>query len=394
VARRWTAEDRRRRLGRRHRLATGARADDPVAAADAVVALHGTDATSVVVAAWARMARPDLASVERALVEERRLVRVLAMRRTLFVAPVATASVLLAAASRDVAARERRKLLALVAAAGHEDPEAVLAAAGAAMLEVLGRLGEATAQELAAADERLAARVVVGAGTRTEVSQSLASRLLTVLGAEGAVVRTRPRGTWTSAQFRWAPMAAWQPEVRADLPAATAQAELAGRYLRAFGPVTEADLRWWTGWGAGVARRALGALDLVEVDLADGGRGLLPAGDAEREPDPGPWVALLPALDPTTMGWRGRGWYLGDHGPSLFDVNGNAGPTAWVDGRVVGGWASGPGGEVRLALLEDVGSAARAALEAAAGDLEARLDGVVLGPRARGRSPVERELLA
>ena len=40
------------------------------------------------------------------------------------------------------------------------------------------------------------------------------------------------------------------------------------------------------------------------------------------------------------MGWKNRAWYLGDlakFGGPVFDTNGNAGPTIWVDGRVVGG---------------------------------------------------------
>src|SRR5919199_5699680 len=112
-----TIAERRARLGRRHRLAPSSAAEDPVAAADAVVGLHGTDAASVFLAAWARMRDGDVASVERALYEERSLVRVLAMRRTMFVAPVETASLMLAACSRDVAKRERTKTLAYVVAA-------------------------------------------------------------------------------------------------------------------------------------------------------------------------------------------------------------------------------------------------------------------------------------
>ena len=69
-------------------------------------------------------------------------------------------------------------------------------------------------------------------------------------------------------------------------------------------------------------------------------------GDEDAVRPTAPWVALLPALDPTTMGWQGRGWYLGPHGPRLFDRSGNAGPTVWVDGHIVGGWAQRPDGEV------------------------------------------------
>lgn len=71
---------------------------------------------------------------------------------------------------------------------------------------------------------------------------------------------------------------------------------------------------------------------------------------AER---PGPWAALLPTLDPTTMGWRGRTFYLDpNHTAYLFDSVGNAVPTVWVNGRIVGGWSQDQEGEVRIMLRE------------------------------------------
>ena len=56
------------------------------------------------------------------------------------------------------------------------------------------------------------------------------------------------------------------------------------------------------------------------------------------------------------MGWKERGFYLGPHGPMLFDTNGNAGTTAWWDGRIVGCWVQDPDGVVVVNLLEDVGT--------------------------------------
>jgi hypothetical protein len=66
------------------------------------------------------------------------------------------------------------------------------------------------------------------------------------------------------------------------------------------------------------------------------------------------------------MGWKERDFYLGPHGRMLFDTNGNAGTTAWWDGRIVGCWVQDADGVVLLNLLEDVGSEARAALDAEA----------------------------
>jgi len=173
-----------------------------------------------------------------------------------------------------------------------------------------------------------------------------------------------------------------------------ARAELVRRWLRAFGPGTVADLKWWTGWTLGDVRRALAAVGAVEVSLERGVAGFVLADDLDETEGapPEPWVALLPALDPTVMGWQDRSWYLGAYGPSLFDRSGNAGPTVWRDGLVVGGWAQRPTGEIVVRLLEDVGSATTAAIDAEAERLRAWIGDVRVTPRFR--TPLERELSA
>jgi DNA glycosylase AlkZ-like len=381
--RRISVDERRARLGRRHGLA--APVETPVEAARAVVALHGTDAASVFLAAMARMRDGDVAAIERALYEERSLLRVLSMRRTMFVAPVETAAVMLAACSRDVAARERRKLIGYLEAGGVGGAE-WLAGAEQAALEALAARGEATATELAGDDPRLATSLVLGAGTKYEAKVSVASRVLIVLGAEGRVIRTRPSGSWTSTQFRWAALESWHPGVTEHADG-EARVQLARLYLASFGPATAEDLRWWAGWTVGQTRAALAGVETVEVEP-----GLLLAGDDEPV-EVEPWAALLPALDPTTMGWKERAWYLGGHRELLFDRNGNASPTVWWEGRIVGGWAQAPGGEIRTRLLEDVGAEGEAAIEREAGRLAARVGAATLSPRARARSAVEQELL-
>jgi hypothetical protein len=203
-------------------------------------------------------------------------------------------------------------------------------------------------------------------------------------------VRGRPNGSWISSQYRWAPVEEWLPGGIPEVPAAQARAELVRRWLRAFGPAPAADLKWWTGWNAGDVKKALAALDVTEVALDGGGTGLVLSDDLEPAPEPEPWAALLPALDPTPMGWRERGWFLGAHGPALFDRNGNIGPSVWWDGRVVGGWAQRPDGEIAVRVLEDVGADAEAAIEREAARLADWYGEVRAVPRFR--TPLEREL--
>ena len=92
-------------------------------------------------------------------------------------------------------------------------------------------------------------------------------------------------------------------------------------------------------------------------------------------------VALLPGLDPTAMGWKERGWYLGDHASDLFDSNGKAGPTVWANGRVVGAWAQTEAGEVVVEPLARLDAATRARLDAERGRLTGWLGDVRIRPR-------------
>ena len=385
--------ERRARLGRRHHLGPDAAAPDVAGLVSDLVGLHATDPSSVYLAARARLREPTVDAMEHALYDERSVVRMLGMRRTVFVVPAGLVAVVHAACTTAIATRERARLVqhleevSLPAGEGSAWLRTVQEAAVAALEE----RGEATAAELAGVVPGLRHRLVFGVGSKWETTVAAGSRVLGVLAAEGRIVRGRPRGSWTSSQYRWAPASTWLPEAPATVGADEARAELVRRWLAAFGPATVADLAWWSGLPAGQVRRALSDVGTVDVHL-DEGPALVLAGDLEATPEPPPWVALLPALDPTVMGWKERGWYLGDHGPALFDRSGNAGPTVWCDGRVVGGWAHRQDGEVAVRLLEDVGTEAAAAVDVEAERLGRWLGAARVTPRFH--TPLERELTA
>ncbi|MGW2015925.1 winged helix DNA-binding domain-containing protein [Streptomyces sp. NPDC001927] len=390
--RRIEADERRARLAVRHRLAGTARAASAEEVAGSLVALHATDPATVFLAVGARLAGKQgevgpVAGVEKALYEDRTLTRMHGMRHTIFVFPTALVPTVHASTTRDVATRERATLLKdLVKGSAYDD--AWLTETERLVLAELTVRGEATGAELGEAVPRLRAQYMYGVGTRQEGPQSLSSRLLRVLGMEGRIARGRPQGAWTSSRFRWEPT----PE-RPDPSDEFAHAELVRQWLAACGPATEADLKWWTGWKVTDVRKALAAIGAEPVELAEGTGHVLPD-DLEpvRAADLEPWAALLPALDPTAMGWQYRDWYTDPaHKAALFDRSGNIGPTVWWNGRVVGGWAQRPDGEIALRFLSDeVGSEARAAVEAEAARLRGWVGDVRVTPRFR--TPLEREL--
>src|SRR5215470_930500 len=385
--RRVDLAQRRARLAVRHNLAGTARAESPVDVARVLVGLHGTDPATVHLAAAARMIKPEVAAVERALYDERAMIRMLGMRRTVFVEPLDLAQVVQASCTDAVAVTERRKLVMHLGqyADGIDDPQGWLREVERSTYQALVARGEALGAELSADEPRLRVKLHYKQG-----DMAVVTRVLLLLAAEGRVVRGRPRGSWVSGQFRWAPADRWLPDGMPRLPEAQARVELVRRWLTAFGPATVADLKWWTGWSVGEVRRALAQIDPAEVDM-DGEPGIM-LPDDEPVLAGEPWVALLPALDPTVMGWQRRDWYLGEHGRKLFDTNGNAGPTIWCDGRIVGGWAQRRDGEVAVELLEDTGADATTAIYAEAERLSSWLGPTRITPRFR--TPLERLLTA
>lgn len=361
-----------------------------------MVGLHATDPVTVYLAARARVTDVTPESIQAALYDERRLVRMLGMRRTLFVVPIDLVGVVQAACTEAIAAKERTRLAKLIEEAGLcADGQRWLREVGEAALAELTTLGEATTAELAGTVPGLGEQLRLAVGKPYEATVSVASRLFLVLAAEGHVVRGRPRGSWISTQHRWAPTASWLGGSVDRWATDEARAELVRRWLDAFGPGTLVDLKWWTGLTLGQVKRALSAIGPVEVDLG-GTTGYVladhDAGGVKLDGPVEPWLALLPSLDSTVMGWKERDWYLGDHGPALFDTNGNAGPTVWWDGRVVGGWAQRPDGEIVVRLLEDLGGEASAAVDAEAEDVSNWLGTVRFTPRFP--TPLERQLKA
>lgn len=376
----FTVDERRARLGRRHLLAEPSDVEvDGVAGR--FVGLHATDPATPYLSLWSRVHGFRVADLDAALYENRSLIKHLAMRRTLWVITARDLAGVQVAASDRVAGNERRKLIADVEKSGiAADGAAWLDTAAAAVLAHLIEHGHTSAGDLRKALPELAGSYDPAPGKTWGGTGPISPRVLTVLAVEGSLLRGPNDGGWTTSRPKWAAAAQWLAAGRDPIEHDEARAALMRTWLRTFGPASVADVKWWFGHTLTWARDALRAVDAVEVDL-HGSTGWALPDDLESEPPAERWCALLPGLDVTTMGWQQRDWYLGEHREAVFDRNGNAGPTAWCDGRVVGGWAQDADGRVVLQLLEDVGAKASKALAERADQLTDWLDGVRINPR-------------
>ena len=358
-----------------------------------MIGLHSSDPATVFISARARVKGFRREGLERALYDDRSLVRILGMRRTLFVTTPPLAAVIDAACTKALVQPERRRLIGWIEGQGiARDGAAWLREACRATMRALRERGELSGAELSKLVPQLREKLYFGENKKWGGEVGMTTRVVFLLAAEGQIVRGRPRGTWISGQYRWAPADTWLGEPLGDIPVGEASAELLRRWLYAFGPATTTDIRWWTGWTQGKLSAALERVEVEDVQLEDGSRAFVLADDAGKVSTRTRWVALLPGLDPTTMGWKQRDWYLGTHAPRLFDRNGNAGPTVWADGRVVGGWGQRPDASLVVEYLEPVDAQVRDRVEKERRRLADWLDGARV--TARFRTPLEKEIEA
>ncbi len=375
---------------------------DLPALARAIVGLHATEPTSIYLSAHARQAAFDRPAVERALFEDRAVVRWLAMRRTLWVVAVDDVPLVhQACVPRLLGPEERRlhKLMVLGELSDHAGAPARAAQIEADILRVVGELGQAFGTDISARVPEMKTTYPYALDKPYGGHFSLGSRINGVVCMRGGVVRARPKGGWRSNQYSYALRDAWLPGVDPEgVDPAAARSSLVRRYLDAFGPASLNDIQWWTGFTKGQVKAAVKALGpaLSPVRVAgEQGEQLVPADDldaiAASEPLDQACVTLLPTLDPWVMATKHRRRIMGADGYALLhDRNGNAGPSILAGGRVVGGWVQRSDGRVVWRLFDELGREATGALEAAGAAMEVYLAGERVMPNFP--TPLMREL--
>ena len=387
-------ERRRRRLATRHLLTPADRVETVDEVADELVALHSSDPVSVYLSAALRLREPSIEAVDRALYDDRRLLRHHAMRRTLWAMPPDTTIAAHAGFTRKIAAAERRRTAKLFGLddAGVDD---AVERVSVAVHDHGGPIGTRAIGEIL---PDLAEPVPINQGTDSSGRMPIHPRALLVAAFEGRIARGRPAGTWIASQYDWWPVESWVgrrlEDEHDELDGATT---VIGAWLATSGPATLDDLVWWSGSTKTLVRRVLERLDAVEIATTDG-RGEIVAfvlpGDGAATDDTGPWVALLPGLDPTSMGWKQRTWYLDEEtNARVTDRNGNIGPTVWADGRVVGGWAQRSDGTIAHDVdLRQLGAEHRDLLDVEIERLRTLVGDTRFTPRFP--SPTQKHLLA
>jgi hypothetical protein len=384
-------------LAYKQHLLPSSRLSDVVQVTRDIIALHATDATSPYFSLWARVHNFERPALDDALYERRKLARVLCMRVTQHVVPSDEVPFFIHAFQtlierRDPVAYRGERLLAQTGLCEPEEAEKLQSELHRRILDLLAQKGAATVQEISQALPELKVKIRHDVGKPYEGEFSVGSRLVPRMCNSGLLVRARPRGTWRSNLYEYAPLSEWLPDVDLESIAPhEARMWLVRRYLSAFGPATPEDVQWWTGFTKTGTKKILAALESVLVRVAIEGLGdeyLMLADDAQRlgdfTPPDDPGVFFLPCLDPYIMGYRHRRRFLSpEHRAKIFDRAGNAVPTVWVNGRVAGVWGQREEGSVIYNLFAPVNADEHVLLADEMQRLESFLGGEFIPPRFR-----------
>jgi len=146
-----------------------------------------------------------------------------------------------------------------------------------------------------------------------------------MMAADFRLVRTSKTGSWRSDRFLYGRWSDWIPDVDPDaIDEVAARRELVERYVMAYGPVDVGDVKWWTGW---TKAETLEATDSIDLSRSGSAVSLLKG------------TRLLPVWDVLMVAYRNRDRLLDPSFSALvYDRFGNATSVVLHDGRVVGQW--------------------------------------------------------
>jgi hypothetical protein len=312
---------------RRHHLDRRAPKGSLTAVAGRICGLHAQVLSSAALSAWVRCAGLERGAVERALWEDRSLVKTWAMRGTLHLLPAAELPLWHAALGTNphwLKPATWKRIFGITM----EELDGITKAIGESLD---GRI--LTREELVAE----AARIT---GTKAP---------LHAMNSWGVILRPAAfTGRLCFApgigqRVRFTHPAHWLGAAEPVEPEAATGA-VARRYLAAYGPATEKDLAiWWGGGGMANARRWLAAMgdDAAEVEV-DGTRAWMPARDVRAAAASGPTrsVRLLPGFDPYVVAASPhcRRLMPGDFRARVYRQAGWISAVLLVDGMMRGTW--------------------------------------------------------
>ncbi len=341
---------------RKQHLTPDTKADSIIQVVRDIFGLHATSATTPYLSLLQRMRSFHKEELDIELYRKKSLGRVRCVRGTVYIVPVEMIPTVLSATRRMVEPISEKYRTYVGVNKDEYD------AASLRIIALLAGRGMTAGQLRKALD-----------------TDAHISSILNLMCDRGFLVRGKPLGGWKSNLHTYHRLADYYPGM--DINAVSeeeARKALFRQYLAAFGPVTENDIAWWTGFPRRDVRKVMG---YIENEVTMFGNHIMLSAELPAlesvPPLPEPTVSFLPTLDPYLMGYRERVRYLyPEDSEYVFDRSGNAVATILLNGMVMGVWdfAGKPAPALKYLLFRDVKGDIHQAIEE-----QARLAGMFIG---------------
>ncbi len=164
---------------------------------------------------------------------------------------------------------------------------------------------------------------------------------------QGLLIKGAPKSGWKSSLHTYYPFGEYYPDLdMTTLDEKEAQLFVIKEYITNFGPVTESDITWWTGFPKSRVRELLkeiqDKLSTLNISGLEGQFFVL-SSQANTikalQTQNLKTLNILPCLDPYLMGYKNRDRYVDQNIYShVYDLSGNATTTILHEGKVIGIW--------------------------------------------------------
>lgn len=286
--------------------------------------LHATSATTPYLSLFSRMRNFKKEALDEELYQKKNLGKIRCIRKTIFVLSKDVISISFAATNKMVEPVSEKY---------------------SKYLGVSKQEYEETSKEIVS--------LLQGRGmTALEIRKTLGrkrsvSPIVNLMCDQGFLIRGPPRKGWKSSTHTYFLFNEYFPDMDlSSIEEADARALIIKQYIASFGPVTEEDITWWTGFPKTQIRQILQKIqDLVfQLEIKGINRKylMLTSGEESLMNEASlsdPLINLLPRLDSYIMGYRDRERYLEPERYNyVFDRSGNSASTILLNGRVIGIW--------------------------------------------------------
>jgi hypothetical protein len=309
---------------RKHHLTRDSKINDIVKIAKDLGGLHATSALSPYLSLFARTEKFEKAVLSKELSHRKSLARVCYVRNAIYILPRDFIPLAFAATNRMAGVLSDRHYRYFGFSPRDYDK------ISSKILDILKGRG-------------LSAREIKA---KLRTSRSI-TPLVNLMCDRGLLIRGFSKEGWKSNVHTYFRIMDYYPELNLmEFGEEEARESVIKQYIASFGPVTEQDIAWWTGFPVKQVRKVLGKLEKeissVEISGLDG-RFFLLSSELEvlrsSEPPKTPVVNLLPHLDPYLTGYKHRERYLdSQYHEMILDRSGNATATILVDGQIIGVW--------------------------------------------------------